>query len=174
MKQQKLTENSARRRDVAPQRVSSQSASNSEHIASKIVCDNLIKPAKNSIKQRATITRPAASTAPDYRTRIPCRLKHHSCCRCTYIHSSGGRPHVAWPRLIAAATAAASTATRVIRKLQPTELGRRAVSLQPPPLDHCRLRRLHAKSGQDPLKTTAGHWERKHINGQNRKYILED
>jgi len=48
--QQKLAENSARRRDVAPQRVSSQSASNSEHIGSKIVCDNLIKPAKNSIK----------------------------------------------------------------------------------------------------------------------------
>ena len=43
------------------------------------------------------------------------------------IHSSAGRPHVAWPRLIAAAAAAAST--RRIRKL-PTVFGRRAVSLQ--------------------------------------------
>jgi len=48
--QQKLPENSAMRRDVASQRVSSQSASNSEHTGSKTVCDNLMKPAKNSIK----------------------------------------------------------------------------------------------------------------------------
>ena len=36
--------------------VKKQSASNSEHIGSKTVCYNLIKPAENSINQRATIT----------------------------------------------------------------------------------------------------------------------
>ena len=50
--QQKLPEYSARRRDVAPRRVSS--ASNSEHIGSKTVCDNLIKSAKISISLERT------------------------------------------------------------------------------------------------------------------------
>jgi len=44
------------RRDVTPQRVSSQTASNSEHIGSKIVCDNLIKQDKNSIRYRVVRT----------------------------------------------------------------------------------------------------------------------
>ena len=56
----------------------------------------------------------------------PCPSLPQPLCRTRMpIHSSGGRQHVASPRLIAAAAAS----TRGIRKL-PTVLGRRAVSLQ--------------------------------------------